>query len=159
MMTLAAYAPTDVQNVSVSGGCGEGHKVIEADSGGRGITCPLCSTALLQIPSLGWAGTPHGVKLTVDENAALEEAKATGLTAQSLAAKAIGEKIAELVMSDKPKTESKAQKVDVAAEDVLAVLDDLPADQLAMLLKRAGLVADDAEPSVKRGPGRPRKQA
>lgn len=166
MASLAAYAPTDVQSVSVGDGCGQTHKVVESDTGGRGISCPLCSVALLQIPSLGWAGSPHGVKLTVDETAALEEAKATGLTAQSLAAKAIGEKIAELVLADKPQKESKPQKVEVATEDVLAALDNLPQDQLAALLKRAGL-ADDGEPDaeqdtpapVKRGPGRPRKQA
>jgi len=166
MASLAAYAPTDVQSITVSGGCGDSHKVIEADTGGRGISCPMCAIALLDIPSLGWAGTPHGVKLTVDENAALEEAKATGLTAQSLAAKAIGEKIAELVMVDKPRVEQKAQKVEVATEDVLAALDDLPQDQLAALLKRAGLAsdatADDGDKPqtpIKRSPGRPRKQS
>jgi hypothetical protein len=87
------------------------------------------------------------VKLTVDENAALEEAKATGLSAQSLAAKAIGEKIAELVMADKP-----AKKVEVAPEDVLSALQDLPKDQVAALLKMAGLVnePEDAKPAPRR---------
>jgi hypothetical protein len=163
MANIYAYAPTDVQSVSVGNGCGDTHKVIEADNGGRGIGCPQCALALLEIPSLGWAGTPHGVKLTVDENAALEEAKATGLTAQSLAAKAIGEKIAELVLADKPKSEPQAQKVEVATEDVLAALDGLPQDQLAALLKRAGLASDaddsDKPEPIKRSPGRPRKQA
>lgn len=136
---ITAYAPTDVGSIAnVYGGCGASHTVQQDPAGGRGITCPLCSVALLRIPSLGWAGTPHGVKLTVDENASLEEAKTTGLTAQSLAAKAIGEKIAELVMADKPR--AAPQKIEVATEDVLAALDGLPQDQLAALLLKAGLV-------------------
>lgn len=144
---ITAYAPTDVGSVSVSGGCGEQHDVKPAPTGGRGIECPACGLALLQIPSLGWAGTPSGVRLTVDENAALEEAKATGLTAQSLAAKAIGEKIAELVLSDKGKPAA-PQKVEVATEDVLTALTDLPKDQLAALLKMAGLApAEDEKPT------------
>lgn len=136
---ISAYAPTDVASISLGTGCGQSHKVEDAEGGGRGISCPLCSIAVLQIPSLGWAGTPHGVKLTVDENAALEEAKATGLTAQSLAAKAIGEKIADLVMGDKIAASKAPAKVEVATEDVLAALDGLPQDQLVLLLQKAGL--------------------
>lgn len=144
---ISAYAPTDVASISLGTGCGQSHAVENAEGGGRGISCPLCSIAVLQIPSLGWAGTPHGVKLTVDENAALEEAKATGLTAQSLAAKAIGEKIAELVMGDKVAAAPQAPaKIEVATEDVLAALDGLPQDQLAALLQRAGLAPAAPEP-------------
>ena len=147
---LSAYAPTDVKSISVGNGCGREHTVQEDPAGGHGIDCPTCATALLALPSLGWAGTPHGVKLTVDENAALEEAKATGLTAQSLAAKAIGEKIAELVMFDKPAAEPK--KVQVATEDVLSALQELPKDQVAALLKMAGLASEpeDAKPAPRR---------
>jgi hypothetical protein len=156
---ITAYAPTDVGSINVSGGCGSEHKIQDDPNGGHGIACPLCSVAVLQIPSLGWSGSPHGVKLTVDENASLEEAKATGLTAQSLAAKAIGEKIAELVMHDSPREKAPAQKIEVATEDVLAALDGLPQDQLAALLLKAGLVSQPVDESVDEAPAKPVKRA
>lgn len=151
MSTILAYAPTDVGGINLaSRGCGSEHLVQEAPKGGHGIDCPVCATAVLSVPSLGWSGSPHGVKLTVDENAALEEAKATGLSAQSLAAKAIGEKIAELVLADKVPAAAPAQKIEVATEDIMSALGDLPADQLAALLEKAGLG------QAKKPVGRPR---
>ncbi len=148
-MTITAYAPTDVGSVSVGDGCGASHTVIEGVKGGHGIECPICGPRLLSIPSLGWAGSPHGVKLTVDETAALEDAKATGLTAQSLAAKAIGEKIASLVMADQMGAQAKpAAPAEVAPADVMTALGKLPPEELAVLLRAAGLVPEDASEDV-----------
>ncbi len=148
---MAAYAPSDIGATSaIEGGCGQGHTVGPLPGGGRGFICPACEPGALKL--WGWAASPEGVKLTPDENAVLEDTKSQGLAAQALAAKAIGERLASTVLADAigPAASVKASVESLSKADLIRLLADLDPAEKDALLKEAG---------IKRGPGRPAKNA
>jgi hypothetical protein len=76
---MTVYAPTDSRAITIPverGGCGQPHEAGDLAEGARFVVdCPRCEPHIIGA-RLGWAHTPHGVALTPDEIASVEQDEA-----------------------------------------------------------------------------------
>lgn len=75
------YAPTDVQSITVPGGCGNPHAKIDQD-GVFTIECPTCEPLIIGL-RLGWGYELHQVAPTCDEIAIAESQEKQAKRAQN----------------------------------------------------------------------------
>jgi hypothetical protein len=86
-MTL--YAPTDIDEVRMGGGCGKAHKKAKGAEQ-LAVKCAKCEPQIMKYHK-GWAALPHKVALTHDELEAQDELEAEAKRWAALKARAEAE--------------------------------------------------------------------
>lgn len=152
---MTVYAPTGTTSISVGAGCGQEHSAGRDLGAGEhfAVTCPTCETLILGT-NTGWSSDVSGVALTPDERRVFEEQEKVGQRAQAIAARALAERLGDVIRgADVP-----AAPVD-PVQDVISKLSALNDQQLATLRGIFGGVsaAEPQDAVTKKGPGRPKK--
>ena len=161
---MTVYAPTDVRAITVPdsfGGCGQPHESGELSPGERwALDCLPCEQALTSAPlnSHGWANRIDQVALTPDERQLLETQEKEGSAATAMMVRQLGDTLASALrqgysgLAGVPV--AAPQPAAPSAADLAAALKTLPADDLADLLKIAGLspATDEVKPVLAEPP-------
>lgn len=153
---MTIYAPTGTTSISLSErGCGQEHSAQRELGPGEhfAVECPTCETLILAT-NTGWSHDVGGVALTPDERRVFDEQEKVGQRAQAIAARALAERLGDVIrLGDAP-----AAPVD-PVQDVIAKLSALNDQQLATLRGIfGGAPAEEAQDAIaKKAPGRPKK--
>lgn len=154
---MPVYAPSDVRAVTVPehfGGCGTPHEAPVLEPGERwALDCFLCEDALTKPPLLshGWSSQIDGVALTPDERKFLESQEKEGSAATAMMVRQLGDTLAQAMRQGYAGASgvpvAQPQFVQPSAADITAALKSMPRDELADLIKLAGL-GDVSDPMV-----------
>lgn len=134
------------------GGCGAQHTVMQDEDGHPLISCPACAPALIG-GHYGWAASPAGVPLTVDELGERELAERDGIAMQRIMVKSL---------TDDYMDRMRVKETKLPASALVTQLAKLSAGERAEIAALLSGKSDDApEPesmpaSAPRRPGRPR---
>lgn len=143
---MTMYAPSDIHAMSaLSDGCGIAHEAPALEPGEHwGLDCQPCETVLAgRLAKLGWSPRVDTVTLTCDERQLLETSSKEGSAATALLVKQLGAQLAQGLLHGGPQA-APAALAAPTAEQLVGALQELPQEQLAALLKSAGLAPEAA---------------
>jgi hypothetical protein len=145
---MTMYAPSDIHAMSaMPDGCGIAHEGPVLEPGEHwALDCLPCEAVLAgRLSKLGWSPRVDTVTLTCDERQLLETSSKEGSAATALLVKQLGAQLAQGLLHGAPQAAA-AGPTAPTADQLVGALQELPQEQLAALLKSAGL-APETEPA------------